>query len=241
MRAIGVFVLAIAIGFVSRDNAAGQQKGKPPKATKPPAGTTQTETPPAESSKTDKPTAAPYKYVAPLYYYNIFPGLLSNPKVKAELKVTKEQEPGYDAAQKRWRDGFVKRVDPKPGQPIDFAAINKENYDGMIALLSKTLDEKQMTRLVQLVRQESGIDLFEHKEIQDALDLKPADVARLKKIHNECWKETGDFSKGKEVNEEARKRHGDLTKGVTGKVREALTDEQQQKLQELIGDQFSFK
>jgi len=241
MRATCVTILAIAVGFLSRGGAADPQKpGKPPKATKPPAGT-QTETPPAESTKTDKPAAKPYKFVAPLYYYNYFPGLLSNAKVKEELKVTKGQTPAYEAAQNRWRDGFVKRVDPKPGQPIDFVAINKENYDGMIALLSKTLDEKQMKRLVQLIRQMAGIDLFEHKEIQDALELTPEDVTRLKKIHDQCWKETGDFSKGKQANEEARKRHGDLTTGVTGKVRESLTDEQQKKLQELIGDQFSFK
>ena len=203
----------IAVGSLIpwRSGRSQQKSGKPPKATNPPADNKKTDPTTAESPKTDKPTAAPYKYVAPLYYYNIFPGLLSNPKVKAELKVTKAQEPGYEAAQKRWRDGFVKSVDPKPGKPIDFAAINKENYEGMIALLSKTLDEKQMKRLVQLVRQQAGIDLFEHKEVQDALALKPEDVTRLMKIHDQCWTETGDFSKGKQANDEARKRYGDLS------------------------------
>jgi len=179
------------------------------------------------------------KLIRPLYPYGVFPGLLSKPNVKAELKVTSAQEPAIEASLKKWRDGFVHEVEH--GKPIDFYAIEQKNFDGMMDLLGKSLDAQQMKRLKQLILQSAGMELFEHQEIRDALHLNDGQVANLKKVHGQLLHEISGGGKGKYSKEEVKKLFGALMKGVPEKVRAALNEDQRQKLQELIGDQFSFQ
>src|SRR5262245_7577646 len=78
----------------------------------------------------------------PLYPYGVFPGLLSKPNVKAELQIDSSQEAAIEAALKKWRTGFVRKTEE--GKPIDFEAIEKANFDGMMGLLAKSLSARQM-------------------------------------------------------------------------------------------------
>jgi len=180
------------------------------------------------------------RLLRPLYPYGIFPGLLTNPKVKAELKITKSQEPEIEASLKKWRGGFVKSTEP--GKPLDFRAlqaIEKANFDGMCEWLAKTLRPEQMRRLKQIILQEAGMELFEHKEIRDALNLTADQVKKLKAIHGQLLKEISGGGGGKYSKEEVGKRFGALIKGVPDRVRAALSEKQRKKLQELLGDQFA--
>jgi hypothetical protein len=188
------------------------------------------------SHAADKPDKS--SLLRPLYPFGIFPSLLTNEKVKTELKITKDQEPEIEAALKKWRGGFVKETKNK----LDFAElqrIERANFDGMCDVLAKFLSEAQMKRMKQLILQESGMDLLEHKEIRDALDLKYEQVPKLKAIHSQLLNEISGGGKGKYTKEEVQKRFGALMKGVPEKVRAALTEPQQKKLQELLGDQFA--
>jgi hypothetical protein len=180
---------------------------------------------------------APAKYLMPLLGWGQFPTLLTTPKKKAELKITKDQEPDLVEAMKKWRAGLV-RLDVKAGKTINFQENEKANVDAMYEYLAGKLKPEQILRMKQLMRQESGMDIFEHKEIRDALNLKAAEIPKLRKIHDQLLKEISGGGNGKYTKEEVGKRFGALLKGVPGKVRAALTEEQRKKLQELIGDQF---
>jgi hypothetical protein len=185
-------------------------------------------------------TADDSRLLRPLYPYGIFPGLLTNPKVKAELKVTKGQEPEIEKSLKKWRAGFVKHTEP--GKALDFRALQaleKANFDGMCELLARTLSPEQMRRMKQIILQESGMELFDHREIRDALNLKPDQVKRLKAIHGQLLKEISGGGGGKYSKEEVGRRFGALMKGVPDRVRAALSEGQRKRLQELIGDQFA--
>jgi len=87
----------------------------------------------------------------------------------------------------------------------------------------------------------SALELFDHQEIRDALSLNDSHVAMLKKFHGQLLKVISGGSKGNLSKEEVKKQFAALMKGVPQRVRAALNDEQRQKLQELIGDQFFFQ
>src|SRR5262245_28187990 len=175
----------------------------------------------------------------PLYPYGIFPGLLSKPNVKAELQIDSSQEAAIEAALKKWRTGFVRKTEE--GKPIDFAAIEQANFDGMMGLLTKSLSARQVNRLKQLILQSSGMEIFAHRDIREALNLSDAQLATLKRVHSQLVTEIDAGGKAKLGKDEVKRRFSALLKGVPEPVRAALNDEQRQKLQELIGDQFSFQ
>jgi len=93
----------------------------------------------------------------PLYPYGVFPRLLTNPSVRAELKINTTQEPAIDESLKKWREGFIHETER--GKRIDFYAIEKANFDGMMDLLAKTLEESQIKRLNELILQSSGMEI----------------------------------------------------------------------------------
>ncbi len=173
--------------------------------------------------------------LAPLYPYGAIPTLLKSPRVKTELKITKDQEPGVEAALKKYRAGFAKLT---PGKPFDVYEIERTNVNGMLELLGKTLNPQQIQRFRQLILQVTGMQIFDHKEIREALNLDAAQVAKLKAVHGQLLKEISGGGKAKLSTKEVGKQFGDLMQGVPDKVRAALSDQQRKKLQELMGDNF---
>ena len=71
--------------------------------------------------------------------------------------------------------------------------------------------------------------------------MSEGEVTALKKIHGQLLKEISGGGKAKLSKEETKRQFGALMKGVPEKVRAALRNDQRKKLQELIGDQFSFQ
>ena len=183
--------------------------------------------------------ANPSKPDRPLLWYNIFPGLLSNPRVRAELKITERQTPDIDRAQTKWHSGFVREV--PHGKTIDFDAINRENFDGMMKMLAMTLDAGQMKRLQQLILQQAGMTLFDYPEIRGVLNLSEAQAATLKNVHSQLLREISGGGKGRYSKEQVHQLFDDYMHGIPDRVRAALSPSQQAVLQELLGNQFSFK
>jgi hypothetical protein len=231
MKTICTFALAFAVTFFSRVNiqAAAPPKPKPPAPVDAPAK--------PNGFVVPDPTTKP---MIPLLIWGMFPSFFTQDKYKALLKIEKDQEPGLEAAMKKWRFGFPEEKKPfiQPGKPIDIFGLEKAQIEAMFVYLASTLNVNQIKRMKQLMRQESGMDIFDHKEIRDQLGLNNEDVKKLRKIHGQLGSEinsamlTGKFSK-----EEISKRYDGIHKGVPDRVRAGLNAEQQKKLQELIGDQ----
>jgi len=185
-------------------------------------------------SRVDAAEAGP---LTPLYPWSAVPVLLRSPMVKTELKITKSQEPEIEKILKKSRGGLVK---PPIGKTFDPLELDRANFNAIIELLSKTLDPEQIKRLRQIVLQTTGMEIFDHKEIREALSLNADQVAKLKSAHGQLLKEISGGGKAKLSKEEVGKQFGILMKGVPDKVRAVLSDQQRKKLQDLMGDQFPF-
>jgi hypothetical protein len=154
------------------------------------------------------------------------------------LKITSNQEIDVAQCLKKFRAGFVDLFKTKLS-PLE---IDRKNFDAMMDLLSKSLNPDQMKRLRQIILQLSGISMFDFKEVRTAINLPSSDVAKLKAIHQKmCNELTAKAGAKKMTAAEVGKQFGVYSKGVPDRVRAALNDQQQAKLQELIGNNFDFE
>jgi hypothetical protein len=171
---------------------------------------------------------------------------LNDAKMKADLKITKEQDKAVQAVLKK----FDKDTSGDGQTIFKFKGTQKEKFaqtrvlhgkrgEELLQLLGKVLDDEQVTRLKQLSLQHEGMGLFRYPEVREALKLsdKEADTleATYKKLRDDCIR---DFQSGKITKEEGRRRYEALGNQIPAGVRAQLSTKQRRALNDLLGEPF---
>lgn len=171
---------------------------------------------------------------------------LNDAKMKAELKITKEQDKRVQALLKKFdqdTSGDSQTIYKFKGtQKEKFAqtrALTGKRGEELLQLLGRVLDEEQVTRLKQLSLQREGMGLFNYPEIREALKLSDKDVdaleATYKKLRDDCVR---DYQSGKITKEEGKRRYDALGSQIPAGVRAQLNAKQRRALNDLLGEPF---
>lgn len=187
----------------------------------------------------------PPAHLGPLYQPFEIVANLRDPKIAKELKMTKEQEKVFKSDTKH----FTFPDTPKELEKLKGAekeakrrAFMAKKADENFAWAGKTLRPEQIKRLKQVMLRAKGMQLFDHPEIRELLKIDAAMVKDLKAAHEKAMVYyVGEINAGRISREEGRKIYNtDLGFGVPEKVREQLNDEQRKKLQDLLGEPYTF-
>ena len=166
---------------------------------------------------------------------------LIDPKVKAELGITKAQDTGVQRCLKKWQEkdlsdaGTIYKMQ-RPNKEAKVNALLKQRADELFQSLGQVLTARRVSRLKQILLQKLGITLFDYPEIRAALKLSDDKVPLLKSIYEQEYNEiVKDTLAGRISQQEALKRRNALASGVSARVRAALTEDQRKTLQALLG------
>jgi hypothetical protein len=198
-------------------------------------------------------TAAPAADTVPgaLYTTNGIGFMLTlDAKVKKELKITKEQSAAIEKvfAKQRTREGgdddkIFKMKGPDKDAKV--RAIFKSRGEEFLQALGQALSPGQIKRVKQIVCQQHGIVLLDYPEIQSAMNMSPAQAAKLRAAYDKLKLDMQkDFIEQMRANkitrEEASDRLNALTKGIPDGIRATLTAEQRSILAQLLGPPYPF-
>ena len=171
--------------------------------------------------------------------------LYHDEKLRAELKLTKEQEKVYKAHNEIGKFGIPLEERQrffKAGKKAELYALHRKKAEEYFAWMGKTLRPEQVKRLKQVWLQRKGIRLFGYEEIRKDLKMDEAQAKKLKEAHDKLRQHyEAEFQAGRINQKQARDLFlGQLNYGVPDKVRELLTAEQRRKLNDLLGEPYDF-
>jgi Mor family transcriptional regulator len=94
-------------------------------------------------------------------------------------------------------------------------ALFTAEADEMFQALGKTLKPEQLQRLKQIMVQQWGIIVFDHKEVRDALKLNDETIAQLKSVHEQMQRDLEQqIISGKIARQDAQKVFNAFSRGV---------------------------
>jgi len=168
-------------------------------------------------------------------------GMLMNPGVQKELKLTDDQVGKLKDSLGKVRDSHKD----------DFAKIREMSDEDRQKLMQKVgdesqkaiagvLDAKQMKRFKQIQWQLGGARALGDPEVQKALKLSDDQKKKLKTIFADSQKKMQALFQGGNV-EGAREKFQDIRKQTQEKATGVLTDEQKKSWKELKGQPFEFQ
>jgi hypothetical protein len=182
--------------------------------------------------------------------------LFFNDELRAELKITADQQRGLALSEERrnqlWKQhiGETSKIQnsklPEREQNAKLRPLDLQFTDDMIKIYSETLRPEQIKRMKQIVLQMRGIGVVDFPEIRKALKIGDAEAKELHsawdKWANEKMQQLrSDVSAKKITNQDAAKIAGDAKYSVPEPVRESLSKEQKRTLEDLLGPKFNYK
>jgi len=177
--------------------------------------------------------------------YNPFQArsMLTDPKVKNELRMSKDQDKSVQATLKKWDQLTSKDNDTKfkmKGSDKErFAqtrALDTRRSEQLFEMLGSVLRPEQTKRLKQIMSQSLGMRIFDHQELRDMLGLSAEKVAELHAIFKQLRDQPAkDFLDKKISREEGQKIYSALGNIVPEEVRAALGDQQRRTLEDILG------
>jgi hypothetical protein len=165
-------------------------------------------------------------------------GLLANPNIQKELKLSDEQiNKLKDSLSKVWdkyKDDFAKFAQT----PFEerFKKMKEINKDANKAM-SSVLDDKQLKRYKQIEWQLAGVGALGDPSLQTELKLSDEQKKKLDGLFYDFEKKMEDMVKSGERSQE---KYVNAAKDVEKKANDVLTEEQQKNLKELKGQPFQF-
>ncbi len=169
------------------------------------------------------------------------PGLLLNPGVQEELKLTDEQ--------KEKARTFAEKFGEKVREAFQNAQGDFQKLQTEIQKLSTTglkdaaefLKPEQVARLKQISRQQAGLNaLANDEELQKELKLNDEQKEKIKKLADEQREKVMElFQAG--GGPETREKMQALRKEYNGKVQDVLTGEQTKAYKELLGKPYEVR
>ena len=179
-----------------------------------------------------------------------------NDQLRAELKVTADQQRGLDASRERrdaiWREHIQARqkvINSNLSERDKNAKLRAQEIqavDDMCKVYGETLRPEQLKRMKQIVLQMRGIAIFEFPEVQKALKIGNAEAEQLHDAWNKWAREAGaqlneDVAAKKITKQQAGTKAGNLIRSVPPEIRETLSREQRRVLDNLLGEKFNYK
>jgi hypothetical protein len=172
--------------------------------------------------------------------------LLQNEKAKQALNIVSYQEAGIKAAVGKYlvkqnQDAGVIIKMQEPDREARVRALTARRADELFQSLSRVLSPAQLKRLKQILLQGWGIAVFDYPEIREALKLSVQDAERLKEIHEQRRKDLlKQVQEGKLPRDAGYQEYNSMVLGVSDWVRAALTEQQRQILNDLLGPPYSY-
>jgi hypothetical protein len=170
--------------------------------------------------------------------------LLQDAKVRKALNIVSYQEAGIKASLAKWslaRDVTTVTGMQGPDKDARARVYAAQRADELFRSLRRVLSPEQLKRLKQIMLQQWGILLFDFPEIREALRLSAQGAEKLHKIHeDEINALATRVRDGKLPQPEGANQYKALTRGVSAWVRSALTEEQRQILDDLLGAPYPF-
>jgi hypothetical protein len=180
----------------------------------------------------------------PPYLPSNIVSLLQNEKVRKALNIVNYQEAGIKASLAKWslaRDVATVSSMQGPDKDARARAYTAQRADELFRSLRRVLSPEQLKRLKQIMLQQWGILLFDFREFREALRLSAQGAEKLHKIHeDEINALAMRVRDGKLPQPEGAKQYQALTRGISARVRSALTEEQRQILDDLLGAPYPF-
>lgn len=165
-------------------------------------------------------------------------GLLMNPDVKRELKLTDDQitklQDSLGKLQDKFKDDFTKFRQMSNDERRKLLRSFTESYNKAVA---SVLDEKQMKRFQQIQWQLAGVGALEDPDAQKALKLSEDQRKKLSAVFEDSGKKLQDLFKGGNV-EGKREEFEKIRKDTEDKAYNVLTDEQKKQWKEMQGEPF---
>ena len=165
-------------------------------------------------------------------------GLLMNPDVKKELKLTDDQltklQDALGKVQDKHKDTFTKFREMSDADRRKAIRSFTEDYNKAVA---SVLDEKQMKRFKQIQWQLAGIGALEDPEAQKTLKLSEDQQKKLAAVFEDSGKKMQDLFKGGNV-EGKREEFEKIRKDTEDRAYNVLTDEQKKQWKEMQGEPF---
>jgi Spy/CpxP family protein refolding chaperone len=165
-------------------------------------------------------------------------GLLMNPSVKKELKLTDDQltkiQDALGKVQDKHKDDFARFREMSVDERRKMMRSISEDYNKAVA---SVLDEKQMKRFKQIQWQIAGVGALEDPEVQKTLKLSEDQQKKLAAVFEDANKKMQDLFKSGNV-EGKREEFEKLRKDAEDKANNVLTDEQKKQWKEMQGEPF---
>lgn len=184
----------------------------------------------------------------PLYRPHVVLADISDKQIKAELKITPDQQKKLDAAEPErtriWKahSAEVAKVPYKDkDKDAKIFKLEQEASAKMFESIGKTLTAEQMKRYKQVLAQIGGMMMFEHKEVRDLLKIDQKQMDKMNAAYREIGQKIqAEIKSAKLTEKEVKAKYGKEINGIPEKVRDMLSAEQKKKLDELIGEPFDF-
>ncbi|MER3500565.1 MAG: hypothetical protein C4295_03645 [Candidatus Fervidibacterota bacterium] len=174
-------------------------------------------------------------------------GLLRNPQVQQELKLTEEQKQKLQGLTEQLREKFrglgqeLRGLSPEE-RPKRLAQVNAE----VEKELAKVLKEEQLNRLKQIALQVEGYAALSRPDIAKQVGLTEGQRKQVQEILQEAAeKRRSLFQQGPGGDRQARfqrfQEWQKIRQWVDQQIERLLTEQQKKKWQELIGPPFKFE
>jgi hypothetical protein len=168
-------------------------------------------------------------------------GLLTNPSVKKELKLTDDQltkvQDALGKVQEKHKDSFTKFLQMSKEEQRKVVRSFTEDYNKAVA---SVLDANQVKRFKQIQWQLAGVGALEDPELQKSLKLSDDQQKKLTAMFEEFSKKVQELSQGGNV-EGQREKFEKIRKDTEEKANGVLTDEQKKQWKEMQGEPFKLE
>jgi hypothetical protein len=165
-------------------------------------------------------------------------GLLFNPDVRKELKLSDEQltklKDALGKVMAGHKDEFAKI---RQMSPDEMQKTMKSFNDDSQKAISGVLDAKQMKRFQQIEWQLNGVGALQDPDLQKELKLSDEQKKKLDTLFKDAQKKMQDMAKSQET---SQAKYQAVITDLEEKTNGVLTDEQKKNLKELKGAKFEF-
>jgi hypothetical protein len=182
----------------------------------------------------------------PLYWGPTSPwGYLQKPRVKAALRITKEQDKRIQAALNKsinLREDFDATAKiTGPGKEARTRAYLTRRTEEVFRSLRGVLTARQEKRLRQIMLQQWGMGLFDHPEIRKALRIGDREVRALRAAWDKLEQDAAAEIRAKRMSpQESHRKFAHMAFGVPERVRAVLTEAQRKTLEGMLGEPHDF-
>jgi hypothetical protein len=177
-------------------------------------------------------------------------------EMKAELKITADQQRGLKASEERrnkiWQryaqaiGKVANSTTPEREKNAKLRALETQAVDDLFKVYGETLRPAQVKRMKQIVLQVRGMEIFDYPEVRAALKIGDKEVRELRAAYDKLAIKMvaqlrAEVQAKKISAQDAARKASSMSHSVPESVRESLSKEQQGVLEDLLGEKYNYK